>query len=226
MRQCQKNGARVKSCGADARDTEYVKETAYIGMGANLRSRAGEPAATLAAAVERLGRLGRVTRRSRLYSTAPVGYAEQPRFLNAVVALETEQTPRALLMELLEIERKFGRDRVNEQRNGPRTLDLDILLYGAERIDEADMTIPHPRLAERAFVLVPLHEIAPDAVDPRSGASVGELVHRLVPSFQDENSEVVPIESAGWRPGCGRDGDVCDGDAVVRTDSAERNDHG
>ena len=201
-------------------------ETAYIGMGANLPSRAGEPAATLAAAAERLGRLGRVICRSRLYSTAPVGFAEQPRFVNAVVELETELEPLALLGALLEIEREFGRERAKERSNGPRTLDLDILLYGERLIDEADLQVPHPRLAERAFVLVPLHEIAPDATDPRSGIAVGELLQRLFPGPDDENLAVVPIESEAWRPGCGGDDAVRVGGAVERADDAGSNESG
>jgi 2-amino-4-hydroxy-6-hydroxymethyldihydropteridine diphosphokinase len=192
-------------------------ETAYIGMGANLPSRAGEPAATLAAAAVRLERLGRVARRSRLYSTAPVGFHEQPRFVNAVIALETELEPRALLTALLEVEREFGRERAKERANGPRTLDLDILIYGERRIDEEDLQVPHPRLAERAFVLVPLSEIAAGAVDARSGRAVGELLQRLFPGSEDENVAVVPMASAGWRPGCG-------GDDGVRADGAGTSD--
>jgi 2-amino-4-hydroxy-6-hydroxymethyldihydropteridine diphosphokinase len=99
-------------------------------MGGNLASWAGTPEATLAAAAVRLERLGRVVRRSSLYSTEPVGFAEQPRFVNAVVALETELEPRALLEGLLAIEQEFGRDRTAGIANGPRTLDLDILLLG------------------------------------------------------------------------------------------------
>src|ERR1700723_1826317 len=105
-------------------------EIAYIGLGGNVPSAAGEPAATLAASVVRLSELGRVVRRSRLYSTAPVGLADQPRFVNAAVSLETEISARELLEALLGIERDFGRDRTNAIPNGPRTLDLDILLYG------------------------------------------------------------------------------------------------
>src|SRR5271170_2064728 len=104
--------------------------TAYIGMGANLPSRAGPPAATLAAAAGRLESLGRVVNRSSLYSTEPVGVAGQPRFVNGVVALDTELEPRALLDGLLAIELEFGRDRSAGILNGPRTLDLDILLFG------------------------------------------------------------------------------------------------
>ena len=153
--------------------------TAYIGLGANLPSPAGPPEATLAAAVSRMASLGRITAKSSLYSTAPVGYAAQPRFVNAVVALETELEARELLDSLMTIERDFGRDRENAIPNGPRTLDLDILLLGDLQINEPGLEIPHPRLAKRAFVLVPLNEIAPEAIDPRSGAKVAELLKQL-----------------------------------------------
>jgi 2-amino-4-hydroxy-6-hydroxymethyldihydropteridine diphosphokinase len=178
---------------------------AYIGFGSNLPSAAGSPAATLAAAVERLALLGQVIGRSSLYSTAPVGYAEQPRFVNAVVGVETHLGPRDLLVSLLRIEREFGRDRGSAIMNGPRTLDLDILLYGDLMVSESGLEIPHPRLAEREFALVPLNEIAPDARDSRSGAKVKELLERLrvglsLNSHQTTN-EVVAIESDCWRPG-------------------------
>ena len=153
--------------------------TAYIGLGANLPSAAGTPEATLAAAVSRLASLGRIAAKSSLYSTAPVGYAAQPRFVNAVVALETELEARELLDSLMAIERDFGRDRENAIPNGPRTLDLDLLLLGDLQINEPGLEIPHPRLAKRAVVLVPLNEIAPEAIDPRSGAKVAELLKRL-----------------------------------------------
>lgn len=153
--------------------------TAYIGMGANLPSPAGPPEATLIAAVSRLGSLGRLTAKSSLYSTAPVGYAAQPRFVNAVVELETRLEARELLNALMAIERDFGRDRENAIPNGPRTLDLDILLLGDLQINEPGLEIPHPRLAERAFVLAPLNEIAPEVIDPRSGAKVAELLKQL-----------------------------------------------
>src|ERR1700747_526700 len=104
--------------------------TAYIAFGANLPSWAGPPEVTLAAAAERLGGLGRITTQSSLYSTEPVGVAEQPRVANAVGALETDLAPRALLNKLLAIEKEFGRDRSASVPNGPRTLDLDILLIG------------------------------------------------------------------------------------------------
>jgi 2-amino-4-hydroxy-6-hydroxymethyldihydropteridine diphosphokinase len=167
----------------------------YIGLGGNLPSIAGAPEATLASAAERLASLGRVARRSRLYSTAPVGFASQPHFVNAVVALETGLDLRALLDVLLGIEREFGRDRSISIPNGPRTLDLDILLYGTEVIHAAALQVPHPRLAGRAFVLAPLSEIAPDAPVPGTGQTVRQLLEGLGASADDA---VRPVESAIW----------------------------
>ena len=152
---------------------------AYIALGANLLSPAGPPEATLAAAAERLAALGRIAARSSLYSTAPVGFEAQPRFANAVVALETHLSPNDLLDGLLAIEHAFGRDRAASPLNGPRTLDLDILFYGDMVLNESGLEIPHPRLAGRAFVLVPLHEVAPDLRDPRSGKTVVEMLQFL-----------------------------------------------
>jgi 2-amino-4-hydroxy-6-hydroxymethyldihydropteridine diphosphokinase len=165
-------------------------------MGANLASWAGAPVATLAAAVLRLESLGRVVRRSSLYSTAPVGFAEQPRFVNAVVELETELEPRALLERFMAIEQEFGRDRAAGFANGPRTLDLDILLYGDIAISEPGLEIPHPRLAERAFVLIPLNEIAPQAVVPGCGMSVRQLLTSLHASLDSDT--VVRVKSEVW----------------------------
>lgn len=167
-------------------------------MGGNLASWAGAPEQTLAAAAQRLERLGRVVGRSSLYSTEPVGYAAQPRFVNAVVALETELAPRELLRGLLAIEQEFGRDRSAGIANGPRTLDLDILLFGDIEISEPDLDIPHPRLAERAFVLVPLEEIASEVVVPGLGKSVGQLLAILRASGQGAADAVVRVESDGW----------------------------
>src|ERR1035441_712385 len=117
--------------------------TAYIGMGANLPSPAGPPEATLAAAAVRLGSLGRVTARSSLYSTVPVGFADQPRFLNAAAALGTDLTPFELLGALLLTEQNFGRNRANSLANGPRTLDLDILLYSDLVIGGSSLIVTH-----------------------------------------------------------------------------------
>src|SRR5208283_735159 len=118
---------------------------AHIALGANLPSPAGPPEVTLAAAAVRLASLGSIAARSSLYSTAPVGLADQPRFLNAVIALETTLTPFELLGAVLLIERDFGRDRAAGTANGPRTLDLDILFYGDLVLSESTLKIPHPR---------------------------------------------------------------------------------
>ena len=173
--------------------------TAYIGMGSNLGSKAGNSEATLAAAAICLESLGRVIGRSSLYSTEPVGFARQPRFFNAVVALETDLDPRALLAGLLRIEQDFGRDRSDGIRNGPRSLDLDILVYGDERISEPGLEIPHPRMEERGFVVIPLVELASN--EPTD--STPELVRRLLRTSSNrspgQSNAVVAIQSAIWR---------------------------
>jgi 2-amino-4-hydroxy-6-hydroxymethyldihydropteridine diphosphokinase len=165
-------------------------------MGGNLASWAGAPEATLAAAVLRLGSLGSVVRRSSCYSTAPVGFAEQPRFVNAVVTLETELAPRELLEGLLAIELEFGRERMAGFQNGPRTLDLDILLFGELQISEQGLEIPHPRLAERAFVLIPLNEIAERAAVPGLARTVQQLLASLREGLDFD--AVTPVKSEGW----------------------------
>ena len=139
--------------------------TAYIGLGANLN----DPAAQIAQAFDELDRIDgtHLVARSSLYASAPVGYVDQPDFINAVAKLETTLAPRALLDALLEIEQCHGRER--GFRNAPRTLDLDLLLYGAAHFHEDHLSLPHPRLTERAFVLLPLTEIAPDLIIPAKG---------------------------------------------------------
>jgi 2-amino-4-hydroxy-6-hydroxymethyldihydropteridine diphosphokinase len=146
---------------------------AYVGLGSNLGDREG----TIRRAVGLLAvRPGiEVVAVSTLRETDPVGYEDQPRFLNGAVALEVELTGRGLLDELLEVERVLGRDRQREARWGPRTIDLDLLLYGGETVDEPGLTVPHPRLAERQFVLEPLYELDPDMILP-DGRAVRELV--------------------------------------------------
>jgi 2-amino-4-hydroxy-6-hydroxymethyldihydropteridine diphosphokinase len=199
MRALNRNNL-LSLCGSIStqRVTLKVMQTAYIGMGGNLASSAGAPEATLAAAARRLESLGRVVRRSSLYSTAPVGLAAQPRFVNAVVELATELKTRALLAGLQAIEQEFGRDRSAGIANGPRTLDLDILLFGNQIISEPDLVIPHPRLAERAFVLVPLNEIAPAVVVPGTAKMVGQLLNRLTEATKAGSDAVVQISSEVW----------------------------
>ncbi len=140
---------------------------AYVGLGSNLGDREG----TLRAAVGRLRGLSatQVLHVSTLRNTEPVGYVDQPRFLNGAVELETELPARKLLVALLELERVFGRDRGGSPPRGPRTLDLDLLLYGGEEIAEPGLEVPHPRLHERRFVLEPLAELDPDLEVPGKG---------------------------------------------------------
>jgi 2-amino-4-hydroxy-6-hydroxymethyldihydropteridine diphosphokinase len=144
---------------------------AVIGLGANL----GDPAAQLRTAIAAIGRIAdtRVLAVSSFYRTAPVGYLAQPEFVNGAVTVETTLAPRALLDALQAIEAAAGRER--RFKDAPRTLDLDILLYGDRVADEPGLTIPHPRLHERAFALAPLVEIAPDAVVPGHGRAADLL---------------------------------------------------
>ena len=132
--------------------------TAYIALGSNL----GEPETKVNAAFEELAMMPSTlfAGASSLYRTAPVGFASQPDFINAVACVQTDLSPRALLDALLAVERRYGR--VRDVPNGPRTLDLDLLVYGDVVLDEPGLTIPHPRMHERAFVMVPLAELAPD----------------------------------------------------------------
>jgi 2-amino-4-hydroxy-6-hydroxymethyldihydropteridine diphosphokinase len=139
---------------------------AYVGLGANLGDREGTIRAAVAALAEEEGI--EVVAVSTLRDTEPVGVGEQPRYLNGVAALETTLPPRRLLEWLLEVEQRFGRVRVPGE-HGPRTLDLDLLLYGDEAIDEPGLTVPHPRLHERRFVLEPLAELVPGLVVPGRG---------------------------------------------------------
>ena len=140
---------------------------AAIGLGANL----GDAAATLREAIAELARLPRteLLRASRLYRTPAWGVTEQPDFINAVALVETALPPRDLLDALLAIERSFGRTRLDGERWGPRTLDLDLLLHGDAVVDEPGLRVPHPRLHERAFALLPLLEAWPDAEIPGIG---------------------------------------------------------
>jgi 2-amino-4-hydroxy-6-hydroxymethyldihydropteridine diphosphokinase len=141
------------------------EHTAFIGLGSNLEN-PREQVRRAVAALEALP-ASRNVRSSSLYQTDPVGFADQPAFINAVAALETSLEPESLLSRLREIETTHGR--LRGIPNGPRTLDLDLLLYGDITMDSAAITLPHPRMHERAFVLVPLLELAPDAEIPGKG---------------------------------------------------------
>ena len=152
---------------------------AYIALGSNLSSPAGSPAETLRRAQTDLASLGVVTQASSLYATMPVGNTDQPPFLNAVVALETEMEPQELLAGLLEIERRFGRNRATMPPKSARTLDLDLLLYDSQVMETSDLSLPHPELAARRFVLAPLAEIAPTLVHPVSEKSIADLLAEL-----------------------------------------------
>ena len=120
---------------------------------------------------------GALLARSSDYSTPPWGDERQARFINACIEIETELDPHALLFTLHRIEKKFGRDRANERRWGPRTLDLDLIAYDDVAIDKPELTLPHPRLFERAFVLVPLNEIVPGRVI--AGRNIKEALAKL-----------------------------------------------
>lgn len=160
---------------------------AYIGIGSNL----DDPEHQVQSAIEELARLpeSRVTRASGLYRTPPWGMTEQPPFVNAAVSLRTRLSPRALLDGLLAIERSRGRVR-DGTRWGPRVLDLDILLYGGRSLHEDGLHIPHPRIAERAFVLMPLADLDADLVVPGHGR-VRELLAHV------DTAGCTPIAQAG-----------------------------
>lgn len=148
-----------------------MKHTAFIGLGSNLSN----PAAQVLQAMRAIDRLPdtRVVARSSLYRSAPVGYLDQPDFINAVVKIETALAPLALLEALLALEQENGRTR--EFQNAPRTLDLDVLLYDDLQLHQHGLTLPHPQVHRRAFVLQPLLEIAPDCVIPGVGAAAQAL---------------------------------------------------
>ncbi|MGH8937633.1 MAG: 2-amino-4-hydroxy-6-hydroxymethyldihydropteridine diphosphokinase [Acidimicrobiia bacterium] len=158
---------------------------AAIGLGSNLGDRRGH----LRAAVQGLREQGELVGVSSLYETEPLGGPEQGPYLNAVVLLDTELTPSELLEACLELERATGRER--RERWGPRTLDLDLLLYGTEEVDQPGLTVPHPALADRRFVVEPLLELWPEARMP-DGQPIGDFWADLL----HQQAEIV--QGPGW----------------------------
>ena len=152
-----------------------MRKRVYLSLGANV----GDREANLRAAIERLQKIGTVAALSSLYETEPVEFTAQPWFLNCAVLLETEMMPRQLLKALLDVEREMGRRRT--QNKGPRMIDIDILLFASSVVRTKGLTIPHPALHRRRFVLEPLAEIAPDVRHPVLKKMIRELRNELPP---------------------------------------------
>ncbi len=148
---------------------------AGIALGSNL----GDREQALQTAITAVGVLGRVLATSHLVDTAPVGFVDQPRFLNGALLLQTSLRPIELLHELLAIEQRMGRNRAHVPAKGPRVIDLDLIFYEDVVIESQELTLPHPAMHERAFVLVPLAEIAPKWIHPVLGADVSTLLSEL-----------------------------------------------
>ena len=168
------------------------RQRVYMGLGANL----GDRAANIGRAMLALERLVALDGASSLYETAPWGYREQPSFLNSVCTGVTKLGPRSLLEGVKAIEEEIGREQTF--RYGPRRIDVDILLYGDRIVNEEGLKIPHPDMAERAFVLVPLSELAPDLVHPLLGKRVRELLSEL--GGGSKSSDRLPQGITLWKP--------------------------
>ena len=147
-----------------------MKKTVYLSLGSNV----GDRQANLAQAISHLAKIGTLKKRSAFYETEPMEITDQPWFLNCTVELETELMPKQFIAAVLDIEREMGRKRTIAK--GPRVIDIDVLLFGSAVIETPQLTVPHPAMQERRFVLEPLAEIAPEAVDPVTGRTIRELL--------------------------------------------------
>jgi 2-amino-4-hydroxy-6-hydroxymethyldihydropteridine diphosphokinase len=164
----------------------------FVGIGSNL----GDPLFNCVDAIAKIASLEQITltKQSALYKTEPVGFRDQGWFINGVIEVKTAYSPRTLLESLKVIEYEMGRK--EGKRWGPRVIDLDILFYGQEIINEAGLVVPHPELHKRGFVLIPLNEIAPYVIHPAFGVSVQGLLGRL-----EDKSEVSPVDVGEYRDG-------------------------
>jgi 2-amino-4-hydroxy-6-hydroxymethyldihydropteridine diphosphokinase len=174
----------------DLSEGKEKRNICFIGIGSNI----GDPLSNCLDAIENVVSLEQITltKQSALYKTEPVGFRDQDWFINGVIEVKTSCSPRTLLEALKVIEYEMGRK--EGQRWGPRVIDLDILFYGQEIIDEEGLVIPHPELHKRGFVLIPLNEIAPYVIHPAFGVSVRGLLGRL-----EDKNEVSPVDIGKYR---------------------------